>query len=75
MKIADSIEQQGGRKKARDTGDQSDSLPATTQPVREKSRYEGYAARIAPWKWPPGRSGNPTGKRKRSGRGNSACGV
>ena len=64
MKTADSIEQQPERKAARDSGSRPGSLRATTQPVRKKSRYEGYAARVAPWRWQPGQSGNPTGKRR-----------
>lgn len=39
-----------------------DSLRASTQPVRNKSRYEGYRDRVKPWRWKPGQSGNPTGK-------------
>ena len=63
MKTSNSIERQEERKAARDNGKQGDSLPTDTQPVRKKSRYEGYADRIAPWRWKPGQPGNPTGKR------------
>ena len=40
-----------------------DWLRASTQPVRNKSRYEGYADRVAAWRWKPGQSGNAIGKR------------
>ena len=63
MKTAASIEQQPERKAARDNQSQGDSLPVDTQPVRKKARYEGYADRVAPWRWKPGQCGNPTGKR------------
>lgn len=39
-------------------------MPANTQPARKKKPYEGYASRIAAWRWQPGRSGNPSGRPK-----------
>jgi hypothetical protein len=62
MKTSDSIAEQDERKQAR--GDE-DSLPATTQPVTQKHTRgdASYTAHIAPWKWRPGQSGNPSGKR------------
>ena len=59
MKTADSIEQQEARKQARDNGNSS---PASTPPASKKSG-RGDANRIAPWRWKPGQSGNPTGAR------------
>jgi hypothetical protein len=61
MKTADIIAQQDERKAARGN---EEKLPADTQPVTQKRRRgdRSYTARIAPWKWKPGQSGNPTGK-------------
>ena len=61
MKTADSIEQQEERKAARDVGNDADSSPANTPPVREKFKQRD-ASRIAAWRWQPGQSGNPTGR-------------
>ena len=67
MKTARSIAEQEERKAARgDADDQASSLPTDTEPVSKKSRYEGYADRIAPWRWKPGQPGNPTGKNTRN---------
>jgi hypothetical protein len=62
VKTADSIAQQDERKAARGDGE---TLPADTQPLTQKHRRgdASYAARIAPWKWKPGQSGNSSGKR------------
>jgi hypothetical protein len=61
MKTADIIAQQDERKAARGN---EEKLPADTQPVTQRRRRgdRSYTARIAPWKWKPGQSGNPTGK-------------
>jgi hypothetical protein len=63
MKTADSIEQQEERKSARDNGE---SLREMTQPVKQKQKRgdASYTARIAPWKWQPGKSANPGGRPK-----------
>jgi hypothetical protein len=65
MKTADSIEQQEERKAARDDGSNAHSLRDNTHPVtQKKDRYAGYADRIAPWRWQPGKSANPGGRPK-----------
>jgi hypothetical protein len=60
VKTADTIEQQGERKKARDNGHSS---PANTQPITQKRKH-GDFSRIAAWAWKPGQSGNPNGRPK-----------
>jgi len=66
MKTADSIEQQEERKAARNNGNGQHSLRENTQPVTQKRRRgdASYTARIAPFKWRPGQSGNPGGRPK-----------
>ena len=62
VKTSDSIEAQEERKAARDNTDDHPFSRVTTPPVREKLNQRD-ASRIAKWRWQPGQSGNPTGKR------------
>ena len=66
MKTSDSIEAQEERKAARDNGNDQHSLRENTEPVTQKRKRgdASYTARIAPWKWRPGQSGNPGGRPK-----------
>src|SRR5215472_9122032 len=57
MKTAESIEEQGERKQARDNKSARDSTP----PVKPKLAQRD-ATRIAPWRWPAGKSANPGGR-------------